>query len=356
MSPATRAVHKVHSTLSRLNKKRFCALFIIPLVFASSFIGYIFGSSYQREHYANFLRSFKNIRENSDKYKFINPLIGGISPPATDVGIFLDLKKEVTSYLEKEEIRGDLYDYSFYFRDLGTGFWFGANEGGSFFPASLFKLPIAIATYKQAEADPLLLKKMVTYSQDISELNSSIQTNSQSTLVVGRSYSVEDLIERMIISSDNGAKNLLVATIDKTYLNQLFSAVSPIDPDPEKMYKISSQKYALFLRILYGSSYLNEEHSEYLLNLLSQTDFKDGLVAGIPESIPVAHKFGTYEFEEKINGVTVTTHQLHDCGVVYHADKPYIFCFMTKGKDIASLYRIISHVSRLIYENQEKDQ
>jgi hypothetical protein len=78
------------------------------------------------------------------------------------------------------------------------------------------------------------------------------------------------------------------------------------------------------------------------------------LVAGVPQNVPIAHKYGTYEFEENVNGRKVLAEQLHDCGIVYHVEKPYVFCFMTKGKDVETLYRIISHVSKLVYDYQEK--
>lgn len=316
--------------------------------------GYIMGMSIQKSRYVHFLSSFKNIRENSDKYKFINPLIGTVSPPATDVDIFSDIKSDIVSYLVKEKKEGSLYDYSFYFRDLGTGLWFGAHEDADFSPASLFKLPVAIAVYKQAESDSAFLKKLVVYTKELDDMNNSATSNAESVLVIGKAYTIEELVLLMIVDSDNGAKNLLLASIDISYLDNLFTAVSLASPSQSTVYSISSRKYAHFLRALYGSSYLNEEHSEFILSILSQTTFKDGLVAGLPKGMSVAHKYGTYQFEEMINGEKMSTEQLHDCGVVYHKENPYIFCFMTKGKDLKNLYRIISHVSSLVYKSQEK--
>lgn len=328
---------------------------VLAIVIALSLAcGYFAGLSIQKSRYTNFLGSFKNIRENSDKYKFINPLIGTVSPPATDVGIFSEIKSDVVSYLAKEKKEGNLYDYSFYFRDLGTGLWFGANEDSDFSPASLFKLPVAIAIYKQAERDPSFLKKSVVYTKEIADLNGSISTNAESLLTVGKAYSLEDLVSIMLIDSDNGAKNLLLASLDISYLDNLFIAVSLAGPSQSGSSSISSRRYAHFLRVLYGSSYLNEEHSEFILGLLSKTTFDDGLVDGLPKGVSVAHKYGTYQFEEMINGKKMSTEQLHDCGVVYHEENPYIFCFMTKGKDLKNLYRIISHVSSLVYKSQEK--
>jgi hypothetical protein len=159
----------------------------------------------------------------------------------------------------------------------------------------------------------------------------------------------------MLTLSDNGAKNLLLFASDKKYLNQLFNVLALSDPNSPTTYEVSSLKYSQFLRILYGSSYLNEEHSELILGMLAKSTFKDGLVAGLPPTITVAHKFGVYEIPDTVNGKEVMTTQLHDCGVVYHAIKPYILCVMTKGKDDESLFRIISTVSKMIYLYQERN-
>ncbi len=325
------------------------------LVAICIFFGYLYGLSVQRNRYAIFIKSFRNIRENTDKYTFINPLIGGASAPATDVGVYTDLKESIIDSLSEDERNGDLYSYSLYFRDLGTGYWFGIDESDNFSPASLFKLPISIATYKQGEDDPSFLKKEVVYTEEISKMNSTIKSNSESDLVIGKSYSVEDLVEIMITQSDNGAKNLLLTVIDKSYLNKLFALVALADPQTSSVYQISAIKYSLFLRVLYGASYLNNDNSERILGYLSKSTFSDGLVAGLPKAVPVAHKFGVYEFDDTVNGIITHVQQLHDCGVIYHAKKPYILCIMTKGKDLPSLYTVITKASKLIYEDQEKD-
>lgn len=325
-------------------------------VLASLFLfitGYYVGAFVQEKKYADFLQGFKNIRENSDQYKFINPLIGGITAPATDIGLFRDVSKKVKKYLAKQISSGDLYDYSFYVRDMNSGLWFGDRDASGFFPASLFKLPVAIAVYKQAEDDPTLLKKRVVYTKELAEQNSIDQLNAESTLVIGESYSVEELVEKMLTVSDNGAKDLVLKAMNLSYVDKLFSVVSLLDSLTPKGYEISSRKYALFLRILYGSSYLNEEHSELLLGMLSKSSFKDGLVGGIPGNVPIAHKFGVYEIPGD-SAIEKTGQQLHDCGVVYHPKRPYIICFMTKGKNQKILFNIMAEVSKIVYESQDK--
>ena len=109
---------------------------------------------------------------------------------------------------------------------------------------------------------------------------------------------------------------------------------------------MSVKTYAYFFRILYNATYLGHTYSEKALELLNNREFPDGIVAGVPENIPVAHKFGerTVESPEGI----VTTEELHDCGIVYYPSKPYILCVMTKGTDIASLKEIIKTISKTV--------
>lgn len=313
------------------------------------FLGILIGDYLQSKKFRNYANSIKNIRESSTENKFISPLIGSVSDPSTDIGIYIDIKERVSTYLNTEEKNGELSDFSFYFKDINTPFWFGVNEQANFVPASLYKLPIAIAVYKQSEIERNdFLKKTIVYSEDIDSINRKISGNDETRLIVGNAYSVEDLTKIMLKESDNGAKNLLVSVLDKKYIVDLFSLLD-IALQNDQGYIISSRNYAHFLRVLYNASYLDVDHSEYLLSLLVSSDFKDGLVAGVPRNVQVAHKYGTYTIEE--GGVTYSV--LHDCGIVYHTENPYILCFMTKGKNIKYLFSIISNVSKMVYEEQD---
>jgi beta-lactamase class A len=97
-----------------------------------------------------------------------------------------------------------------------------------------------------------------------------------------------------------------------------------------------------FIRVLYNASYLSREMSEKALDYLLASDYKDGLVAGLPPGTQVAHKFGEYEREDM--------NQLHDCGIVYYPRHPYILSVMTRGSDKQMMADTIAEISRLIYE------
>lgn len=69
----------------------------IFLLILGAVVGYYIGIAVQKERYASFLKSFRNIREKTEKYNFISPLVGGSSAPATDVGIYSDLRDTLTN-------------------------------------------------------------------------------------------------------------------------------------------------------------------------------------------------------------------------------------------------------------------
>jgi beta-lactamase class A len=77
------------------------------------------------------------------------------------------------------------------------------------------------------------------------------------------------------------------------------------------------------------------------------TAYKNGLTAGMPENIKVAHKYGYRAF----NAADQRAEQeLHDCGIIYYPNHPYFLCVMTKGNNYDNLQAVIQNVSRLAYE------
>jgi hypothetical protein len=77
-------------------------LFLVEGVFLFA-LGIFVGEQIKQEQIRNFVASFKTIRENGDTYNYINPLIGTVSDPATDIGIFSDIQSELKDYIALEK-------------------------------------------------------------------------------------------------------------------------------------------------------------------------------------------------------------------------------------------------------------
>lgn len=177
--------------------------------------------------------------------------------------------------------------------------------------------------------------------------NSSQSITSQSSLVVGQTYSIGKLLDEMIIYSDNNAADTLARALPKDALQTTFVDLGINIPQGDKLYDfVTAKTYANVFRILYNASYLDRTYSEKALELMQKTAFP-GIAAGVPKDIVVVHKFGEREFMHSDG--TARMRELHDCGIVYKVGQPYSLCIMTEGRDLDSLTTIVEDISRLVY-------
>lgn len=292
----------------------------------------------------------KEIRQGG--YRFINPLLECEIPDASKISKELPVfKSKIQNLISKT--RKNKEEVAVYFRDLNNGIWFGINESALFLPASLMKVPVMMSFYKESETNPDILKKIIKYTPDPEEAANPSQNIKPSELIIlNKSYSVKELIERMVTYSDNEALFLLTRNFPENIIFKVYNDLNLVPSTALKNDKgnisVSVSSYASLFRILFNGSYLNKQNSEYALSLLSKTNFYEGLVAGLPKNIVISHKFG----ERTVNdGTANPPRQIHDCGIIYHPVKPYLLCVMTKGEDYKHLESIIQEISRETFES-----
>jgi len=294
----------------------------------------------------NLLDSITEIR-NRENYKFINPLLecdsNNISRDKN-----LDFLKNKLELFVNEQIKTnpDISFTSIYYRDLNNGPWIGINERELFSPASLIKVPLLITYYKLAENNPDILDNKIVNTELFNPKDQNIVP--EITLSQSQEYTVSELLDRMIIYSDNQAYDLLLKNIDNRKLietyNNLGVDISLGFENPNGNI-LSVKQYASFFRILFNASYLSKDMSEKTLGLLSRVKFSQALVAGVPSNILVAHKFGERQYTD------TGEKQLHDCGIIYLPNKPYLLCIMTRGKNIPIEENFVKQISSMVYQN-----
>lgn len=259
---------------------------------------------------------------------------------------YATLKQKLTDYVAKKTKKGLLIDAGIYFRDLEDGPHFGVNEYANYAAASLLKLPLVVQYLMLAEEDPALLSMPLVVPADMDRFYNVVYRPAR-LLVAGAEHTVDDLLFRTMVYSDNAAFMMLRQQLINRYGNESFILESyrqlglvpeVIDRDPV----ISVSRYASMFKLIHSASVLNSAMSEKLLVMMTSPGFDVGLVAGVPAGIPVAHKFG----EMSRSGVL----QLHDCGIVYFPDNPYVLCVMTRGRAYGDLEKVIGDVSRMVYE------
>ena len=288
----------------------------------------------------------KQIRQIGD-YRFINPLLECEVSQGK-----IDARKENFRELLDQEVgrikdEYQLNEVAVYFRDLNNGPTFGIDESGEFFPASLLKVPVMMAYYRWAEEETDLLERRVVYEKP-ADFGVSVFIKPRIELVPGEEYSVSQLIEYMILYSDNQALYLLAQRLPQERMIDLLRIIG-IEDDvvKDRMAKLTVKEYAGLFRILFNGSYLSRDNSEKALGLLSRTDYHDALPGKLPQGTVVSHKFGEA-------GTGSTERQLHDCGIVYFPDHPYLACIMTRGRDAEKLKLGIQDISRFIYDRVDE--
>lgn len=276
-------------------------------------------------------------------YSLINPLLECEIGTLHQENTFTEVKKSVEELIGELKEQEALDDVSIYLRDLNGGASFGINDEEEFSPASLLKLPVLMAYYKQAENDKSILIKKYTAVID-KDMNLQELFQAGGVIESDKEYSTNDLLRAMIVSSDNNAMRILIENLPLEVQDQVYRDLGLHVPGTSDINDFMTVKdYAAFFRILYNASYLTPEYSEQALQLLTEVEFKEGLVAGVPSHIKVAHKFGERTFGDGKK-------QLHDCGIVYLEDRPYLLCIMTRGTDYNALSEGIEILSRHIYQ------
>lgn len=336
-----------NNTQTAIPKSRSRVVALYLLIFAlGAAIASIFWYSYLTSDLSAIAAGIKPFRQADNTYPFISPLLGYDLPSTIqEFDQYQPLITKINSVVAAESSSAP-DAYGFYFRDLTLGRWSGINENNSFAPGSMMKVVLMIAYYKEAESDPSVLQQTLVYSSSTADQLNGIPFETPSNLQVGESYTVEQLIEAMIESSDNGAKNALLDNINPSSLSEISTDLgfSYLDVTQNYAnYTISPKQYSIILRTLYNATYLSRVYSEKALEIMDMAEYKQGLVAGVPSGISVAHKFGESVATSTSGFLEIT---LSDCGIVYQPTNPYILCVMTQGKNLANLTQTISSISQ----------
>lgn len=281
----------------------------------------------------------------TNKYKLVAPLLLCATYENTNLNETVSLDKDLTKLIQAKIAAGEVTGASVYLRTFG-GQWVGVNENELYSPASLLKVPIMIAYFKTAESDPSTLKKTLRYT-GAKNYNNDEYFKSPDDLAPGV-YTVERLIKAMIVESDNNAERLLSENINKNDLDNVYTDLGlQLPSEATRVDFISAKQYSYFFRILYNATYLSPEYSEKALELLSASSFTFGIRSALPPGAIVADKFG--ERTKQYQSGIVFERELHDCGLVYATEQPYVLCIMTRGKDFKGLEDVISSVTKLVW-------
>jgi len=335
----------------KIMKKRtkfvFIAIFFVLL--AAAFIcGEILKEKFISKDFASELKS---VPLRVGGFNFIRPVLLCDTSSEKEFPELQALKNKLTDLINKEERAKHIDSVSVYFQDFQTGGRIDINKDEKFRAASIGKVPIMISYFRIAESNPNILSRTVKYIEE-PDFNAGQEIPPKEFAKIGETYTVEELIEKMIKYSDNNSLYSLIKLINTSILISLYQDLQvpfPVNSvHPENLDFITTKDVSYFFRVLYNSTYLISNLSEKALQLLSETDYDNGLVAGVPEGTKVSHKYGLDSLEYM---GTIKERELHDCGIIYHPKDHYFLCVMTKSSSgISDIENTIKNISALVYQ------
>ncbi len=281
------------------------------------------------------------------KKRFTNPLADSPEYHEYDIRPVPDLSSIIQNSVNKQIAKGVAKSISVYYRDLTNDQVIGINEKETFSPASLLKVPLLITILKYAEQNLGILKQPITYNSPSEKKYKATGVVDNSTLIRGRSYTVDQLLEVMVVASDNEATILLLQFIDEVAPGFRHKVETDLKLEtPNKLNYtddyITVRRYSSFFRTLFNASYLSPEMSEKALSMLAETGYGNGIRQAIPTEIEISQKYGHRKIDE-------THHQYHHFAIVYHPVKPFLIGIMTKGKSPESLQSVIAAIASTVY-------
>ena len=205
---------------------------------------------------------------------------------------YAPLKAKIENLIAEDKQAGLLTTATVYLLRFDEGKWMYVNPQLAMHPGSLIKVPMLITYLKEAEADPKVLDRKIVFENNA---NIPRQTYTSSAIQSGRSYTVKELLRYMIVYSDNNATSLLNENVNLTTFYRTFTELNLPQPNVrDRNYEITARRISKFFIVLYNATYLSRSSSEYALKLLNESEFKDGMLSGMPANISVAHKFGEW--------------------------------------------------------------
>ena len=274
-------------------------------------------------------------------FEHIRPLIS--VEPKYESKRFGVLKSKLTDLLDSLKMSGTINEASVYLKELERGEWISLNGEERYRPASLMKIPLLLSYLRMAEATPGLLTQKMVYKKPDS-VTITTQFYAPPAVQPGKEYTIHELLYYMVAHSDNNATWLLASKFDASVTKKLFDDFDLPEPvEDDEKFTLTPKECSVFFNAIYNVAYLSPEYSEYAAALLSNCTFDKGFTKGFPKETKMWHKFGEWR------GAGHDA-ELHESGIVYIHDKPYLLTVMTRGKDTDKLAEVIRAISQKTYE------
>ena len=256
-------------------------------------------------------------------------------------------KKTLAEQLRKT-LESQTNDCSLYIKPLGQVTTPLVVNSKKMRAASMIKVFIMAEAFRQAKQGRLNLndEHILKKSEKVGGAG-NLQFASE-----GTRKSIRELIELMIIDSDNTATNIVIDRISMHSVNLFISDMGYKDTLLQRKMmdfdsiRIGKENFtsvtdlgSFFERIYDGTCVGRDQDKEMITILLRQTD-NNKIPAMLPDNVKVAHKTG-----ELVGAI-------HDGGIVYGRQKPYVICVM--NEDVQSpnnAFSLTASLSKIVFQS-----
>ena len=220
--------------------------------------------------------------------------------------------------------------------DLTGGARYEFRPNDRYFPASTFKLPVTLCTVQAIERGELTWDTLVTFTK---EDDDTVGQGGFADVAYGTKWSVRNLLDRSIISSNNVAVKMLARTLTWDGLAKCTAAMGGmVTRTEEGSTPVSAADEAAWWQTLWNMKQAKPDQAENLLRPLRLVPYYGRIQSGTPRSDLVTHKFGTFPPYE------------HDGAIVW-GERPYILVVLTYGGDHAAADWQIEQVARAAWDS-----
>ncbi len=227
-----------------------------------------------------------------------------------------------------------------------------------FHAASTMKIPVMIELFHQMHegkvklGDQLQVKNEFHSLVDGSVFTLKASDDSETDLykAVGQTRTLDQLCDLMVTVSSNFATNLL---IQKLGIENIRATVTSLHADgmdikrgveDQKAFEkglnntTTAQGLATLLVAIANGKAVDPDSSAKMVEILERQTFNEGIPAGLPKNIRVAHKTGEIT---KIH---------HDAGIVY-AERPFVIVVLVRGiEDFKQSSALIADLTQDLYQ------
>ncbi len=219
-------------------------------------------------------------------------------------------------------------DVSVYYKDLDTGFEYTYNEDFIYENASIKKVPTYLYVYKQIKEGNIDPNTKLTYDESHIYGGTGIIQGQP----LGTSYTIQDLLTKSIVYSDNVAFIMLQNYVNSQEYIDFFDEIG----GRVSYYKYNIKNVAGYMQYLIDFVTENPEYKDQIVSDFTNTIFNDKIPAGVGEDVKVAHKIG------------VLGSSYHDASIVLD-EFPYILIIMSENGSAYKVSDMFKSITELVH-------